>query len=130
MCATPATVVNDAPEGFDLWRPKNFETGEYLGPVRLREALAKSINTVSIRITYDIKPETVVGIERFLGSGLIPGIGPELARRLVDKFGKETLEVIDHQPGRLVEDTMNNATPAWSPRARSRRCASFDPESS
>jgi exodeoxyribonuclease V alpha subunit len=48
-------------------------------------------------------PETVVGIERFLGSGLIPGIGPELARRLVDKFGKETLEVIDHQPGRLVE---------------------------
>ena len=48
-------------------------------------------------------PETVVGIERFLGSGLIPGIGPELARRLVEKFGKETLEVIDRAPERLVE---------------------------
>ncbi len=68
VCATPSTIVNDAPEVFDLWRPKNFETGEYLGPVRLREALAKSINTVSlIRITYDIKPETVVGMEHRLG---------------------------------------------------------------
>ncbi|MEO8550928.1 MAG: transglycosylase domain-containing protein, partial [Kofleriaceae bacterium] len=51
LCGTPASIVNDAPEVFDLWRPKNFETGEYLGPVRLRDALAKSINTVSIRIT-------------------------------------------------------------------------------
>ena len=67
VCATPGTLVNDAPEVFDLWRPKNFETGEYLGPVRLREALAKSINTVSIRITYDIKPETVVGMAHRLG---------------------------------------------------------------
>ena len=48
-------------------------------------------------------PETIVGIERFLGSGLIPGIGAELARRLVEKFGKETLEVIDRAPERLVE---------------------------
>ncbi len=67
VCATPATVVNDAPEVFDLWRPKNFETGEYQGPMRLREALAKSINTVSIRITYDIKPEAVVGMAHRLG---------------------------------------------------------------
>jgi penicillin-binding protein 1A len=67
VCATPASIVNDAPEVFDLWRPKNFETGEYLGPVRLREALAKSINTVSIRITYDLKPETVVGMAHRLG---------------------------------------------------------------
>jgi exodeoxyribonuclease V alpha subunit len=48
-------------------------------------------------------PETIVGIERFLGSGLIPGIGTELARRLVEKFGKETLEVIERAPARLVE---------------------------
>ncbi len=67
VCATPATVVNDAPEVFDLWRPKNFETGEYLGPVRLRTALAKSINTVSIRITYDMKPEAVVAMAHKLG---------------------------------------------------------------
>jgi len=67
VCGTPASIVNDAPEQFDLWKPKNFETGEYLGPVRLRDALAKSINTVSIRLTSDLKPETVVAMAHKLG---------------------------------------------------------------
>ncbi|HEY0251832.1 MAG TPA: transglycosylase domain-containing protein, partial [Kofleriaceae bacterium] len=67
MCGTPATIVNDAPEVFDLWKPKNFETGEFLGPVRLREALAKSINTVSIRITNDLDPKNVVAMAHKLG---------------------------------------------------------------
>jgi exodeoxyribonuclease V alpha subunit len=54
--------------------------------------------------TYQLRaPETLVGIERFLGSGIIPGIGPELARRLVSHFGMDTLEVIDRAPERLVE---------------------------
>jgi exodeoxyribonuclease V alpha subunit len=54
--------------------------------------------------TYQLRtPETLVGIERFLGSGVIPGIGPELARRLVAHFGMDTLEVIDRTPERLVE---------------------------
>jgi len=54
--------------------------------------------------TYQLRsPETIVGIERFLGSGLIPGIGPEFARRLVGHFGMDTLEVIDHHPERLTE---------------------------
>lgn len=67
VCATPASVVNDAPEVFDLWRPKNFESGEYAGPVRLRTALAKSINTVSIRLTYDLTPPAVAAMARKLG---------------------------------------------------------------
>ncbi|HEX3476759.1 MAG TPA: ATP-dependent RecD-like DNA helicase [Kofleriaceae bacterium] len=54
--------------------------------------------------TYQLRsPETLVGIERFLGSGIIPGIGPELARRLVSHFKMDTLEVIDRTPQRLVE---------------------------
>jgi exodeoxyribonuclease V alpha subunit len=54
--------------------------------------------------TYQLRaPETLIGIERFLGSGVIPGIGPELARRLVGHFGMDTLEVIDRKPERLVE---------------------------
>jgi exodeoxyribonuclease V alpha subunit len=40
-------------------------------------------------------PETLVGIERYLGSGLIPGIGPELAKRIVDKYGLQTLDILD-----------------------------------
>lgn len=67
VCATPASIVNDAPEVFDLWRPKNFESGEYAGPVRLRAALAKSINTVSIRLTHDLSPAAVAAMARKLG---------------------------------------------------------------
>ncbi len=50
-----------------------------------------------------VLPATVAGIEKFLGSGLIKGVGPVTAKRIVDHFGAETLEVIDNQPQRLAE---------------------------
>ena len=50
-----------------------------------------------------VVPATVKGIERYLGSGLIHGIGKVMARRLVAAFGLETLEVIENQPRRLQE---------------------------
>lgn len=50
-----------------------------------------------------VLPATVEGIRRYLGSGLIKGIGPVTARRIVDYFGLETLEVIEQQPERLLE---------------------------
>ena len=52
---------------------------------------------------YAVLPATVAGIEKYLASGLIKGIGPELAQRLVDRFGAETLKVIDDHPERLLE---------------------------
>jgi exodeoxyribonuclease V alpha subunit len=52
---------------------------------------------------YAVLPATVAGIEKYLASGLIKGIGPELAQRLVAHFGAETLNVIDNQPERLKE---------------------------
>ncbi|MGB8330522.1 MAG: helix-hairpin-helix domain-containing protein, partial [Polyangiales bacterium] len=48
-------------------------------------------------------PSTESGMVRYLGSGLIPGIGPALAARLVQRFGPETLDVIASQSGRLRE---------------------------
>jgi exodeoxyribonuclease V alpha subunit len=48
-------------------------------------------------------PATVFGIRKYLGSGLIKGLGPELAGRIVDKFGKETLEIIERDISRLTE---------------------------
>jgi exodeoxyribonuclease V alpha subunit len=50
-----------------------------------------------------VLPATVQGIERYLGSGLIKGIGPKMAGRIVGHFGAETLRVIEQEPGRLVE---------------------------
>lgn len=43
-------------------------------------------------------PQSALGIERYLASGLIKGIGKTYAKRLVDRFGEKTLEVIDTQP--------------------------------
>jgi exodeoxyribonuclease V alpha subunit len=50
-----------------------------------------------------ISPKTEHGILKYLASGLVPGIGPSLAQRLVEAFGAETLEVIERQPRRLTE---------------------------
>lgn len=50
-----------------------------------------------------VKPATLVGVEKYLGSGLVRGIGKVIAARLVEKFGLATLEVIDQQPARLTE---------------------------
>ncbi|MXX15025.1 MAG: ATP-dependent RecD-like DNA helicase [Gemmatimonadetes bacterium] len=50
-----------------------------------------------------VHPSTVEGMRRYLGSGLIKGIGPVTAKRIVDHFGKEALDVIERDPKRLVE---------------------------
>ncbi len=50
-----------------------------------------------------VLPATVTGIKRYLGSGLVRGIGPRLAERIVDHFGAETLRILDHAPQRLCE---------------------------
>ena len=50
-----------------------------------------------------IAPRSLKGVERYLASGLIKGIGPVLAKRIVDTFGEETMMVLSHQSGRLNE---------------------------
>ena len=50
-----------------------------------------------------VQPATLVGMERYLGSGMVEGIGPELARRLVDHFGLEAFDIIEQHPQRLTE---------------------------
>jgi len=50
-----------------------------------------------------MRPATVEGIRRFLGSGLIKGVGSRTAERIVDAFGSDTLDVLDTNPERLFE---------------------------
>lgn len=49
------------------------------------------------------KPTTLLGIERYLGSGLIRGVGPSTAKMIVAHFGTETLNVLSEHPERLQE---------------------------
>lgn len=50
-----------------------------------------------------ITPTSTEGIRRYLASGMIKGIGPKFAQRIVDKFGDRTLDIIDRESGRLRE---------------------------
>ena len=50
-----------------------------------------------------LEPATLEGIERYLGSGLIKGLGPTYARRLVASFGLDTLRVLSQEPHRILE---------------------------
>ncbi len=55
-------------------------------------------------LTYQVtRPATLGGIEKYLGSGLIKGVGPVTARRIVQKFGIDTLDIIETDPERLTE---------------------------
>lgn len=81
----------------------NVAVGEYLvaagdwimDPTHGRQLRAKSIRTSP--------PDSLEGIEKFLGSGLIHGIGPVYAKKLVAQFGKDVLDVIDTRSARLEE---------------------------
>ncbi len=57
----------------------------------------------NVEICEQTLPATVAGIQRYLGSGLVKGIGPGLAERIVNYFGAATLEIIDASPSRLRE---------------------------
>ena len=48
-------------------------------------------------------PATVYGIEKYLGSGLVKGIGPKFAKRIVNAFGADTLNIIETEPDRLID---------------------------
>jgi exodeoxyribonuclease V alpha subunit len=50
-----------------------------------------------------IDPETIGGIERYLGSGLIRGVGPATAKLIVAQFGEQALEILDSRPERIRE---------------------------
>ena len=51
----------------------------------------------------EVMPATIYGIEKYLGSGLVKGIGPAYARAIVSRFGLETLDVIENDIERLLE---------------------------
>ncbi|MDD4924744.1 MAG: ATP-dependent RecD-like DNA helicase [Dehalococcoidales bacterium] len=64
---------------------------------------AKFGNQFRVESCISVLPSTLTGIEKYLGSGLVKGIGPVMAGRVVAKFGLETLEVIEGKPEGLLE---------------------------
>ena len=77
---TAATIVVDAPGVYDDWQPGNYETWSFQGEIRLREALAGSINQVAVRVMEDVTPPEVVTFAQQLG--ITTELEPSLALAL------------------------------------------------
>ncbi len=84
---TPDTVREDAPIAVNGWKPENFEH-QYLGPVTLTQALANSLNTVSVRLTLEFGADAVVRTAYRLGitSELQPNASIALGTSEVSPF--------------------------------------------
>ena len=58
---------------------------------------------IKIHNMESIVPTTLDGMEKYLASGLIKGVGPSTAKKLIEHFGMEVLDIIEFRPDRLVE---------------------------
>ena len=88
------TVVGTAP---------SITPGEYVeceGSWVTDRTHGRQFKTVQLRV---VPPTTLEGIEKYLGSGMVKGIGPHFAKKLVRAFGEQVFEVIEHTPERLTE---------------------------
>ena len=78
---TAASLVNDAPEVYALWKPQNYGKENFRGPVTVRTALAESINTIPIRVMNDVgqKPVMELATKAGIVTPLPPDVGLSLA---------------------------------------------------
>lgn len=90
----PVTIVGN------ILSTQPGETVEVVGSWTVDQQYGKQFEIDGIRA---VPPKTREGIEKYLASGLVEGIGPVLAERIVAHFGEETLEILDAEPERITE---------------------------
>ena len=78
---SPASILYDTPEIYAEWRPRNYETWEYQGPIRLRDALAQSINMAAVKLLAE------VGVDQAIAYAHALGIRSELTSTLALALG-------------------------------------------
>ena len=104
------TVVGNLPE---------VSPGEHLKLEGIWDTHPKHGKQFKAEICEQALPSTIAGMASYLGSGMVKGIGPKLAERIVECFGEETFEIIEDQPHRLAEvsgigrDRMGKIIAAW-----------------
>ena len=101
------TVLKCAAKGFtDLVTVVGTMPDTNVGSVLLLQGFwkvdSKYGRQFSVETFEEVLPATVLGIEKYLGSGLVKGIGPNFAKRIVNTFGVDTLNVIEEDPEKLL----------------------------
>lgn len=81
----------------------NIQAGQTLKLAGIWKEHPKYGSQFQVNNYHETKPATLTGIEKYLGSGLIKGVGPVTAKRIVAHFGLETLEIIEGESDRLME---------------------------
>jgi exodeoxyribonuclease V alpha subunit len=105
-----ATVVGNLPE---------LSPGEFLHLQGQWDRHPKHGSQFKAEVCEQALPATIAGIQGYLGSGMIKGIGPKLAERIVGKFKEQTFDIIEQSPDRLLEipgiglDRAGRITKAW-----------------
>jgi exodeoxyribonuclease V alpha subunit len=105
-----ATVVGNLPE---------VSPGEFLHLQGQWDRHPKHGSQFKAEVCEQALPATIAGIQGYLGSGMIKGIGPKLAERIVGKFKEDTFDIIEQSPDRLFEipgiglDRAGRITKAW-----------------
>jgi len=102
------TVIKGKAKGYhDLVTIVGTMPSVVIGSVLSLQGTWKNDSTYGPQFTVhsfeETLPATVHGIEKYLGSGLIKGIGPVFAKKIVNTFGTETLEIIESDADRLLE---------------------------
>ncbi|PKN90882.1 MAG: ATP-dependent RecD-like DNA helicase [Chloroflexi bacterium HGW-Chloroflexi-6] len=104
------TVVGNLPE---------LSPGEHVRLQGLWDTHPKHGTQFKAELCEQSLPASLVGMESYLGSGMIKGIGPKMAERIVGQFKEETFEVIEQEPERLLDvpgigmDRAGKITAAW-----------------
>jgi exodeoxyribonuclease V alpha subunit len=104
------TVIGNLPE---------VSPGEHLRLQGLWDTHPKHGTQFKVEICEQALPATVAGMESYLGSGMVKGIGPKMAGRIVERFKETTFDIIEQHPERLLEvpgigtDRTGKITRAW-----------------
>ncbi|MDR3665750.1 MAG: ATP-dependent RecD-like DNA helicase [Ignavibacteriaceae bacterium] len=80
-----------------------IKAGEHLKLSGYYESHPKHGQQFKIECFSVIYPTTTASISKYLGSGLVKGIGPAIAQRIVEIFGEKTMEVMDNQTDKLLQ---------------------------
>lgn len=76
------------------------ETMSFMGSITVHPIYGEQLQVVNSK---QIPPASLEGIKSYLASGLLKGIGPKMAERIVEMFGKDSLDIIQYNPERLTE---------------------------
>jgi exodeoxyribonuclease V alpha subunit len=127
--AVPTTLIGQVERvtfenettSFRVLRVGSLENVPFPGPVAVVGTLPAVGPGTRVRLTGDLvkdarhgeqfradtlvplEPSSLGGLEKYLGSGVIPGVGPGIAKRIVERFGMDSLKVLDTEPERLRE---------------------------